>query len=170
MRTLRRNKQKMYYSNLIGTAPIYETDDDGNIIYEHYEDSDGNIIYYYDENGNKIPRDTGQTEMIYFTPQEFFANIAMSGGEAEAVEYGLSTEAYQAVVVLAKGSVPLKEGSLIWHTSPVEYEYGGSEIEVEVNGETVKTTDPKAVSSDYMVLKSSPSLNVDKFVLKATNK
>ncbi len=158
MRTLRKNKQKMYYSNLIGTAPIYETDEDGN------------VKYYEDSEGNRYPLDTGETELIYGTPVEFRANIAMSGGEAEAVEYGLSVADYQAVMVLAKDSVPLKEGSLIWHTSPVEYEYGGSEIEVEVNGEMVKTTAPKAVSSDYMVLKSSPSLNVDKYVLKKTNK
>ncbi len=158
MRKLRKNQQKTYYSNLIGTVPIYETDEDGN------------IKYYEDSEGNRYPLDTGETELIYGTPVEFFANLSMSGGEAEAVEYGLSVADYQAVMVLAKGSVPLKEGSLIWHTSPIEYEYGGSEIEVEVNGETVKTTAPKAVSSDYMVLKSSPSLNVDKFVLKATNK
>ncbi len=171
MRTLRRNKQKMYYSNLIGTAPIYERDDRGNIIYEHYEGSDGNVIYYYDDNGNKLPRDSGQKDLIYSTPVEFFANIAMSGNnEAEAVEYGLSTSEYQAVMVLGKGSIPIKEGSLIWHTSPIEYEYGGNEIEVEVNGETIETTAPSAVSSDYMVLKSSPSLNIDRFILKATNK
>ncbi len=159
MRTLRKNQQKLYYSNLIGTAPVYETDEDGN------------VKYYEDSEGNRYPLDTGETELIYGTPVEFYANIAMSGsGEAEAVEYGLSTESYQAVMVLSKGSVPIKEGSLIWHTSPVEYEYGGSEIEVEVNGEKVKTTAPKAVSSDYMILKSSPSLSIDKFVLKATNK
>lgn len=158
MRTLRRNQQKLYYSNLIGTAPIYETDEDGN------------VKYYEDSEGNRYPLDTGETELIYGTPVEFFANIAMSGGEAEAVEYGLSVADYQAVAVTSRNAAPLKEGSLIWHTSPVEYEYGGSEIEVEVNGETVKTTAPKAVSSDYMVLKSSPSLNIDKYVLKATNK
>lgn len=159
MRTLRKNQQKLYYSNLIGTAPNYVLDDDGNRIID-YVDEEGNI--YYREEGDEI--------LYYSTPLEFYANIAMSGGEAEAVEYGLSTADYQAVMVMAKSSIPIKEGTLIWHTSPVEYEYGGSEIEIEVNGETVKTTAPKAVSSDYMVLKSSPSLNVDKFVLKATNK
>ena len=158
MRTLRKNAQKLFCSNLIGTAPVYETDEDEN------------IKYYEDSEGNRYPLDTGETELIYSTPVEFFANISMSGGEAEAVEYGLSTADYQAVMVLSKCSAPLKEGTLIWHTSPVEYEYDGSEIEVEVNGEMVKTAAPKAVSSDYMVLKSSPSLNVDKFVLKATNK
>jgi len=141
MRTLRKNQQNLFYSNLIGTAPIYETDEDEN------------IKYYGDSEGNRYPLDAGETELIYGTPVEFYANIAMSGNsEAEAV------------MVLAKGNVPLKEGSLIWHTSPVEYEYGSSEIEVE------ETTAPKAVSSDYMILKSSPSLNVDKYVLKATNK
>lgn len=159
MRTLRKNQQKLYYSNLIGTAPHYVLDDDGNRIVD-YVDDEGNV--YYREEGDEI--------LYYGTPQEFYANLSMSGGEAEAVEYGLSTADYQAVMVLAKGSVPLKEGTLIWNTSLVEYEYGGSEIEVEVNGEMVKTTAPKAVSSDYMVLKSSPSLNVDKFVLNATNK
>ncbi len=158
MRTLRKNQQKLYYSNLIGTAPIYETDEDGN------------IKYYEDSEENRYPLDTGETELIYGTPVEFKANIAMSGGEAEAVEYGLSVADYQAVAVTSRNAVPLKEGSLIWHTSPIEYEYGGSEIEVEVNGETVKTNAPKAVSSDYMVLKSSPSLSIDKYVLRATNK
>ncbi len=158
MRTLKRNQQKLYYSNLIGTALIYETDEDGN------------IKYYEDSEGNRYPLDTGETELIYGTPVEFFANIAMSGGEAEAVEYGLSVADYQAVAVTSRNAVPLKEGSLIWHTSPVEYEYGGLEIEVEVNGETIKTTAPKAVSSDYMILKSSPSINIDRFILKATNK
>jgi len=158
LRTLRKNQQVLFCSNLIGTAPIYETDEDGN------------IKYYEDSEGNRYPLDTGETELIYGTPVGFYANIAMSGGEAEAVEYGLSTEAYQAVMVLAKGSVPLKEGSLIWHTSPVEYEYGGLEIEIEVNGETVKTTAPKAVSSDFMILRVSDSLNFSRYILKATNK
>lgn len=159
MRMLRRNKQTMYYSNLIGTAPVYETDDDGN------------IKYYEDSEGNRYQLDTGEKELYYSTPVEFNANIAMSGNsEAEAVEYGLSVADYQSVIILEKGSIPVKEGSLIWHTSPVEYEYGGEEIEVEIKGVKYKTTAPVAVSSDYMILKSSPSLNMDKYVLRATNK
>ncbi len=158
MRTSRKNTQIMFYSNLIGTVPVYE------------KDEYGNVNYYEDNEGNRYPIESGQKEMFYETPQEFLGNISLSGGEARAVEYGLSTEAYQAVMVLPKGSIPLKEGSLIWHTSPVEYEYNGLEVEVEIDGKKMKTTAPKAVSSDYIVLKSSPSLDVDKFVLKATNK
>ena len=33
MRTLNRNKQKMYYSLQDGTSPVYMTDDDGNVKY-----------------------------------------------------------------------------------------------------------------------------------------
>ncbi len=113
---------------------------------------------------------TGETKLVYATEKEFFGNIAMSGGEAREVEYGLDISQYQAVLVCQKGSVPLEEGALIWFRSPVAHEYGGAEVEIDTDDGIVRTTAPKAVSSDYMILKSSPSLNVDKFVLKATNK
>ncbi len=160
MRTLRKNQQKMYCSNLIGTSPHYVLDDDGNKIID-YVDDEGNI--YYREEGDEI--------LYYSTPQEFYANIAMSGGEAEAVEYGLSTADYQCTAVYQKNAYPIKEGTLIWYKSSIEYEYGGAEIEIEgENGEKVLTTAPIAVSSDYQVIKVSDSLNFTKIILKATNK
>lgn len=158
MRTLRKNQQRMYYSLLIGDLPIYETNDDGT------------MKYYEDSEGNRYPLETGEKKLVYTSPEVFYGNISMSGGEAEAVEYGLSTESYEAVIVTQKNAVPMIEGALIWHTSPVEYEYGGVDTEIEFNGEIIKTTFPKAVSSDYMVIKHSPSLNVDKYILRATNK
>ena len=48
MRVLNRNKQKMFYSMQGEEIPIYETD------------VDGNIIYYEDEEGNRIPLETGE--------------------------------------------------------------------------------------------------------------
>ena len=33
LRTLKKNKQKMYYALQVGEVPIYETDEYGNIIY-----------------------------------------------------------------------------------------------------------------------------------------
>ena len=77
--TLEQNKQKMFYSLQGEEIPIYETD------------SDGNIIYYEESDGNRIPLETGETEIGYSEPVEFFSNIAMSGGEAEAQEYGNQT-------------------------------------------------------------------------------
>lgn len=140
MRTLNKNKQKMKYSIKVERKPIYETD------------SDGNIIYYEDEEGNRIPLETGEYEMGYSEPVEFYSNISMSGGEAEAREFGLSVADYDAVLVLDKNKVPLKEGSLIWHEKEVKFKADGE----------VDTT-----SADYTVRKVANSLNSAKYVLKA---
>ena len=140
MRTLNKNKQKMKYSIKGERKPIYETD------------SDGNIIYYEDEEGNRIPIETGSYTSGWSNPEDFSGNIAMSGGEAEAREFGLSVADYDAVLVLDKNEVPLEEGSLIWHEKEVKFKADGE----------VDTT-----SADYTVKKVANSLNSDKYVLKA---
>jgi hypothetical protein len=75
----------------------------------------------------------------------------MSGGEAEAQECGLNLADYEAVLVLGKNTLPITETSLIWHTS-----------------ETTKGADGNTdeYSADYRIVKISPSLNFDKYVLK----
>ena len=140
MRTLNKNKQKMKYSIKGERKPIYETD------------SDGNIIYYEDEEGNRIPIETGSYTSGWNVPVDFKGNIAMSGGEAEAREFGLSLADYDAVLVLDKNEVPLEEGSLIWHEKEVKFKADGE----------VDTT-----SADYTVKKVANSLNSAKYVLKA---
>lgn len=145
MRTLRRNQQSMYYALQIGEVPIYQTDEDGNIIY--YEDSDG----------NRIPYETGEYEIGYSKPVSFFASIAMSGGEAEAQEFGLSISDYNATLLCQKGAYPIVEGSLIWAKSEVGYKDTGNTV---VDGNT----------ADYSVIKVSESLNFVKYVLKAVVK
>lgn len=155
MMMLESNKQKMYYSLLDSEIPVYERDEDGNIIYQSYIDSDGNEIFFLDENGEKIPVETGDTELSYSDPVEFFGNIAMSGGESEAVEFGLDVGDYSAVLVVDKGMLPIDETSLIWHTT---------EPKIDKNGMIDEH------SADYTIVKISPSLNVDKFVLKAVVK
>lgn len=59
MMTLASNKQSMKYSLQGERVPIYETDENGNIIY--YEDSDG----------NKIPMETGEYTTGYSHPVSF---------------------------------------------------------------------------------------------------
>ena len=142
MRTFRRNQQSMKYALQIGEVPIYQTDEDGNIIY--YEESDG----------NRIPLETGETEIIFSTPQSFMANISESGGESTAVEYGLSPEDYTAVLLISKNAVPLVEGALIWANSEPEYRYGGQEVTYDIDGKTVTTTAPIQTTADYMVKKA----------------
>ena len=131
MRTLRKNAQKMYYANQDKEVPITET--------------------YYDDEGNAYELDTGETELVYGEPIEFYGNIAMSGGKAEAQEYGLSLSDYEAILVVSKNTLPLTETSRIWHTSePTKDDKGYTD----------------EYSADYRIVKISPSLNFDKYVLK----
>ena len=138
MRTLNKNTQKMYYANQDRLVPIYEE--------------------YTDEDGNTYPIDTGETKLVYGEPVEFYGNIAMSGGESEAVEFGISTSDYEAVLLLSKGAkdkkgnvIQLKETSLVWfETEPKKDENGYTD----------------EFSADYRVVKPSPSLNTVRYVLK----
>lgn len=131
MRMARVNKQKMHYALYGKEVPIYD--------------------YYTDSEGNKIPLDTGETKITYENPVKFFGNIALSGGESEAVEFGLNLADYEAVLVMAKNTLPIDETSRIWHNTEPTYNEDGTVNEF---------------SADYTVVKVSPSLNVDKFVLK----
>jgi hypothetical protein len=107
------------------------------------------IIDYVDSDGNEYPR--LEMQDVYSVATPFFGNISMSGGEAEAVEFGLNLADYEAVLVMGKNSIPISEGSLIWlDTEPI----------VKANGYVDQ------YSADYKVIKVSPSLNVDKYVLK----
>lgn len=131
MRMARVNKQKMHYALYGKEVPIYD--------------------YYTDSEGNKISLDTGETKITYENPVEFFGNISLSGGESEAVEFGLNLADYEAVLVMAKNTLPIDETSRIWHNTEPTYNEDGTVNEL---------------SADYTVVKVSPSLNVDKFVLK----
>ena len=159
MRTLARNKVKMRYAQYLSESPNYILDEDGNRIIEYVTD-EGDIIY----------AETGESTPTYTTDEEILANIAESGGEAEAQEYGLSVSDYEAILVFEKGEYPIKEGSLIWVNSPVEYQYGGTEIEVDVDGVVVNTKAPIKTSADFIVIKTPQSLNFTKAILKAVEK
>ena len=141
MRTLRKNAQKMYYALQAGEIPIYDLDEYGNIKY---------IIV----DGQKVPVETGEKELGYSEPVEFLSSLAMSGGEAEAQEFGLSISDYNATLLCEKGAYPITEGTLIWTKSEVGYKDADKTI---VDGAT----------ADYMVLKVSESINFVKYVLKA---
>ena len=75
----------------------------------------------------------------------------MSGGESEAVEFGLDLSQYEAVLIVGKDTLPITESSLIWHTTTPTRDNEGNTDEY---------------SADYRIVKISPSLNFDKYVLK----
>lgn len=144
MRMLNRNAQKIKYSLEDGTWTVYEYGSDG-LPKVAYTDEEGNVYYVEHET------------VKWTTPVEFNANIAMSGGEAEAMEFGLSISDYDAVIVVANDSVPLVIGSRIWHTSEVKYQ-------------DLLNTVVDEKSADYVVRKVNKSLNYTKYVLKAVVK
>jgi hypothetical protein len=144
MRLAKRNKQKMFYSLCLGEVPIYDTDDDGN-------------IRYVEIDGEKKPVETGEKEIRYSETKELYSSKAMSGGEAEAKEFGLTTADYDCTLLCAKGEYPLTEGAVIWDKSEIVY--------VDED-----ETNPDRTSADYEVIKVSESLNLVKYVLKALTK
>ncbi|WP_347995421.1 hypothetical protein [uncultured Eubacterium sp.] len=137
MRSLKKNKQKLYYAMYSEEIPVYETDEDGKIKYTEVD-------------GEQIPIQIGIVAG-YSEPVIFYANIAKSGGEAEAMEYGFDVGSYQAVLSSSDMTLPINEMSRIWHMSEPRYNADGS-----VDGD----------SADYQVLADKSSLNVKKFLLK----
>lgn len=140
MRTLAKNKQKMYYALFLGKNPIYALDENGE-----------KIISYVDEDGNVYYTETGEYKNTYSEPIVFYGNIAMSGGESQTVDFGVNLADYSAVLIVDKHTIPISETSLIWY-------------------ETEPTTDNNGYAdqhtADYTVVKLSPSLNVDRYVLQ----
>lgn len=148
------NMQAMKYSLRNSESTVYETDDDGNILYEGYTDSEGNFIAYLDEDGNEIPKIKSEAA-TYNEPIDFEANIAFSGGKAEMQDYGFNSSDYDAILLTHRKQIPLAKGSLIWLDSDVGYN----------DDETVDET-----SADFIVIGIKPALCSTKYVLKAVVK
>lgn len=142
MRCLLKNKQKMYYALLLGEVPIYDVDEHGN-----------KITWVDEETGETHYVESGSTMKLYSEPVLFEGNIAMSGSDVTRVEFGVSEAKYEAVLVMTKGEIPITETSLIWfQTTPATKQYDGN-------------TYADDSTADYRVLKVSPSLNVDRYIL-----
>lgn len=109
MRTLLKNKQKMKYALQIGEVPIYQTDEDGN------------IIYYTDSEGNKIPLETGEKEIGYSEPIEFFNGISGKLSEVLVEAFGINDTSLYAEMDYSANEYPFKAGTLIWKKSDIKY-------------------------------------------------
>lgn len=112
MRVARRPRQKMYYSNVNGKRPIYETDREGNIIYQ--------II-----GGEKIPKKTGENADSYAEPTEFFNTISGELTEDEMKAFG-GEKIGNAKMTYYNGEYPFKTGTIIWKNTPVAHRQDGS--------------------------------------------
>ena len=137
MRVLKKNEQTLYYANYLGEVPVYATDDDGNILTQTIDGETVQVIDSYRQG--------------YSEATEFSANISFNSGETAMSEFGLNPSQYNAVINATKGMFPFDEQTLIWHTSPVEYD----------DNDRVKPE-----SADYRVIAIKTSLNEERFILK----
>lgn len=139
MRTLRRNRQRMYFSNPGELQPIYERDADGNIITTEV-------------NGQLVPLDTGEFELTFEEPIEFFANINGKLSEVTLEAFGIDNSMNYCEIVTNKNALDLKIGAIIWRSSKVV---------VKPNG------NPDVDSADYVVRGVvKESLNEDRYLVK----
>ena len=125
MRTLRKNRQRMFYSLYKSAEPIYEKDEDGN-------------IKYMEIDGVQVPIEVGTREAHYDTPVEFKANIHSELNEMHVKSYGVDQSSIYSEIIVEKGKLPLKIGTIIWRESEIIYE-------------DEEQTTPKQSSADYTV-------------------
>ena len=141
MLTLASNKQSMKYSLQGERVPIYETDENGN------------IVYYTDSDGNKIPIETGEYETGYSQPIPFIANINNKLNEVVWQDYGIDDSTNYAQLITSKNELPLKVGSVIWKKSEVGYKDDENTIVDETTADyTVKGIADEGMSEDLFLL------------------
>lgn len=136
MRSLKKNKQNLWYSTYADQ------------ITEYYRDSDGNIIY--DEiDGEQIPRIKGE-RALYNNPVLFYANISAAKGTSDSEVFGVSLD-YTKTISTCDMTLPISETSLIWFETEPKYNADG----------TVNES-----SADYSVVGIAKSLNNVVYALK----
>lgn len=114
MRTLNKNKQKIYYALKQDREAVSTKD---------------KIIV----DGEEVYVEEGDYTITYFVPEAFSANISFSGSETNDVEFGLDMSAYDAIIVTDMKAIPITETSLIWfETEPPTGENDGSTADYSV--------------------------------------
>lgn len=136
MRQLDQNKQTLYYSNYESDIPVYEYDEEGNILKTDVDGEEVEVFTYREG---------------YTVPKRFKANISFNSGNTNLAEYGLNTSDYNAIISADKGKLPFDERTLIWHTSEPQYDNDNNVL---------------PDSADYRVAAIKTSLNEERFILK----
>lgn len=122
MRTPRRVEEKMYYSIPKGLEDVYETDDNGDIVYREIA-------------GKSIPVKKGK-KMKYSAPTKFNNSITSDLTADDLSAFGADNSGKKAKMTYPKKKYPFETGTLIWLQSKVTY----------VDGEVDPT------SADYQVV------------------
>lgn len=123
MRCMSRNKVKFFYA--LYKAKIPMTDDYGNV--------------------------TGEYDIQYKKPAEFFANISAAKGETQTRQFG-ENESYDKVIVMDNDAPPIDEYAVLWIDRTPQLDADGN-LAVNEKGEVI-------TPHDYIVKKVARSLNV----------
>lgn len=109
-----------------------------------------------DEYGNA----TGEYELKYGNPKQFFANVSAAKGETSTRQFGES-EDYDKIIVFDNEAPPIDEYSVLWvDTKP----------SLNEDGSLVKDDNGNAVTPhDYIVKKVAKSLNVVSIAISKVN-
>ena len=97
MRTLARNKVRIYYANYHGKTPL--------------KDEYGNL--------------TGEYEITYGNPVAVMANVSAARGESTTRQFGEDVS-YDRIIVLDDPSFPIAETSILWIDTLPEIADGGT--------------------------------------------
>lgn len=130
MRSLKRNKQTIWYANYAGRTPVYELDADGQPLIDP-------------QTGEKI--ETGDYIDGYEKPVKIEVNVSAGQGEAEADVFGVSIN-YDRVICTTDMSLPITESTLIWKETKPTYNADGS-VNKESADYRVAATPAKSLNS-----------------------
>lgn len=110
MRGLKRNQQTLYYQLYSKHIPVYETDLDGNIIYDPVTGE---------------PTLTGDYTVEYEKPVQFLASVSAARGEASTDPFGVNVE-YDKTMCSCNMELPIDELSVLFVDKKPEYDENGS--------------------------------------------
>ena len=110
MRGLRRNQRILHYQLYQEHIPAYETDLDGNIIYDPVTGE---------------PLLTGETKVGYADPVEFRANVSANRGESSSDPFGIDLS-YDKTMVSCDMELPIDELSVLFVDKNPEFDVDGN--------------------------------------------
>ena len=134
----------MYYSLFVGSTPVYDTDENGNIIYTEID-------------GVQVPVELGTITDTYAEPVEFWATISSSLNELHAEAYGVSQSSIYSEISVLKDVLPdeFGYGTKIWKETEISYKEDGT---------------PDESTADFTVNgKMTEMLNYDFYLLQRNN-
>lgn len=136
LRSLKKNRQRLFYATYSNSIIVYEKDENGNIV--HVE-VDGSLIPVIEKE-----------KAGYNNPISFYANISAAKGTSDSEVFGVSLD-YTKTISTSDMILPISETSLIWFETEPTYNDDGTVNEA---------------SADYSVVAVARSLNNVVYAIK----